>query len=180
MRFLSDIKNSVEEFKNIKSMTGAALMSALHIILGFCKIIISATFEIRFAFLALAAAGFLYGPIVAGVVGVIGDIISFAIRPNGFFFPGFTFNEFVYGFIYGLFFYRKKVTLKRIVGAELVATVAINIVLTPIWLNIMYGTKLFALPKLIKTVIMFPAECAVMYFVLTTVESIVANRKTNL
>ncbi|MBE6008519.1 MAG: folate family ECF transporter S component [Lachnospiraceae bacterium] len=172
MSMISAIRESAREFKKLPSLTGAALMSALHMILGYCKIVISTVFEIRFAFLALGVAGMLYGPVVAGVVGAIGDILVFIIRPNGFFFPGFTFNEFVYGFVFGLFFYKKRVTVKRIIAAKLTLSVLINIILTPIWLNMMYGSELFAIPRLIKAVVSFPAECVILYFIMTTAQKV--------
>ncbi|MBQ2753788.1 MAG: folate family ECF transporter S component [Firmicutes bacterium] len=172
MSMISMIRESAREFKRLPSLTGAALMSALHIILGYCKIIISTGFEIRFSFLALGVAGLFYGPVVAGIVGVIGDIITFFLKPNGFFFPGFTFNEFVYGFVFGLFFYKKRITVKRVVAAKLVLTVLINIILTPIWLNVMYGSELFAIPRLIKAVVSFPIECVILYLIMTTAQKV--------
>ncbi len=176
MNPISSIKTSADEFKKFSSLTGAALMSALHIILGYCKIIITTSFEIRFSFLALAASGMLYGPVVAGIVGVIGDILVYFLRPNGFFFPGFTFNEFVYGFVFGLFFYKKRVSVKRIVAAKATLTVIINLILTPLWLNIMYGSELFAVPRLIKAIILFPLECFLIYVVLNVMQKVKENK----
>ena len=169
---ISAVRDSVKELKKVTGLTGAALMSALHIILGYCKIVVSAFFEIRFSFLALAVAGLFYGPVVAGLVGAVGDIIIFFIRPNGFFFPGFTFNEFLYGFVFGLFFYKKRVTVKRVIVSKLVLSILIDIILTPLWLNIMYGSVLFALPRFIKAVVAFPVECVILYLIMTKAQSV--------
>lgn len=169
---ISSVRDSAKELKKVTGLTGAALMSALHIILGYCKIVISTFFEIRFSFLALAVAGLFYGPVVAGLVGAVGDIIIFFLRPNGFFFPGFTFNEFVCGFVFGLFFYKKRVTVKRIIASKFVLSILINIILTPIWLNMMYGSELFAIPRLIKAVVSFPVECVILYLIMTKAQSV--------
>ena len=178
MDVFSNIKESAKELKKISSLTGAAMLTALSIILGCCRIVISSTLEIRFGFLGLAVSGMFYGPVTAGIIGVITDIITFFIRPNGFFFPGFTLNQFIYGFVFGLFFYKKKVTLKRVILSKLLLTVIISLILNPIWLNMMYGSELFAIPRIIKAVVLFPIECGLLYFMATTAERIKGSKKS--
>ena len=75
------------------------------------------------------------------------------------------------GFLYGLFLYGKPVSLKRILSAELVVIVVCSLVLTPLWLKLMYGTSLIALPRIIRTAILYPINSALMYFVLRTIRN---------
>ena len=179
MNIISSIKDSATELKNTRSLTEAALLTAISIVLGsYCKIIISPTMEIRFGFLGLAMSGMFLGPVTGGIIGAVADIITYFIRPNGFFFPGFTLNQFIYGFVFGLFFYKKKVTVKRVILSKLVLTVIISLVLNPIWLNMMYGSELFALPRLIKAVVLFPVECGLLYFMAITAEKIRSGKKS--
>ena len=46
--------------------------------------------RVGFAFIALALAGMLYGPLAAGLVGAVGDILGMLLFPTGPYFPGFT------------------------------------------------------------------------------------------
>lgn len=59
----------------------------------------------------------MFGPIPAAIVGALGDILSFIIAPTGAYFPGFTINGFITGFIYGMFLYKNNVTPLRVVLA---------------------------------------------------------------
>lgn len=178
MNFIETMYESANKLKNVKVLTGSALLAALHIILDFMRIVVSATLEISFSFLAIAVAGMLYGPVVAAVVGAGADILAFFVKPSGFFFPGFTLNMAVTGFIFGMFFYKKQITLKRVMLAVLVESIIISLILTPIWLKIMYGSELFALARVIKTVTLYPINVALCYVACKNL-SIVRNKITN-
>lgn len=169
---IAGIRESSVEIKNVKSMTGSAMLIALDVILASVRIVVSNILEISFAFLALAVAGMLYGPVMGGMVGAIGDVIGYLIKPNGPFFIGFTISRFLSGFIFGLFLYKKKITLKRVIAACLFETVINNFILTPIWLNMMYGTQLFTIIRIIKNIAMFPINIAILYLVCKTVENV--------
>lgn len=166
-----------EEIKDIRSLTGAAMMTTLDVILDFFRIAISNIMEISFSFLAVATAGMMYGPIVGGIVGGVGDIIEFIIRPTGPFFPGFTLNKILMGVIYGLFLYKKEITWKRIALAVLVENFLSTIVLTPIWLNILYGTELFAIPRIIKMVALYPVNVVLLGLLCRLMKKVVLGKR---
>ncbi len=152
-----------ENLRDIRTLTGSALLIALAVIVDFFRLVISNLLEISFAFLAYAVAGILYGPIIAGMIGGISDILQYIVRPSGPFFPGFTLNAILSGFIFGLFLYKKKITVKRVAFAVLIEGIVVTLLLTPIWLSILYGAKIFALPRIIKFIIMFPLRVALIY-----------------
>lgn len=161
-------KSAFDELKNVKSITGAALLAALSPVLGMLTIVVNQFLQIGFTSLTHAMTGFLYGPVLAAVTGGVADIIKYMIRPTGKFFPGFTINEILTGFIYGAVFYKKQVTVKRVIVARLLIVVGINLVLTPIWLSIMYGNayKFMVPARLIKNLVMFPIDVFLRYNVL--------------
>jgi len=68
--------------------------------------------RVGFAFIALALAGMLYGPLAAGLVGAVGDILGMLLFPTGPYFPGFTLTAFFMGLIYGLFLYKEQSFLR--------------------------------------------------------------------
>lgn len=170
--FMADIRESAREIKNVRSLTGGAMLIALDLILNYTRIVISSFIEISFAFLAVAVSGMLYGPVMAGIMAAMADIIGFFVSPNGFFFPGFTLNAFLSGFMFGLFFYKKKITFKRVLAASICNTILFSFILTPMWLNMMYGSALISTARMIKAVACFPVNTALLYLVCKTVETV--------
>ncbi len=157
------------EIKKVRTLTGAALMTAATVILDFFRIVITQTMEISFSFLGVALAAMMYGPMVGGIVGGIADILEYIIRPSGPFFIGFTINKIVTGVIFGLFLYKKKPSLGRLTAALLVENIIVILILTPMWLNIMYGTAFFAIERIIRSTILFPIKLGVMYMLCRTI-----------
>lgn len=59
-------------------------------------------------FIAAIVAGMYLGPIRAGMVGLVADLIGFTMFPVGGFFPGFTLSAIVQGLLAGYFLEGKK------------------------------------------------------------------------
>ena len=72
------------------------------------------------------------------------------------------------GMIYGLFLYRKEISWQRVAAAHFVRTVVVSFLLNPLWLSLLYGYGFWAVitARFVKTVIMFPIETALLYFIL--------------
>ena len=155
-----------EKLSSPKTLTTVAILTALYIILFIFKLRISTTTEISFVYVASGVCGMFFGPLIGGLSAAVGDVISFFIAPNGEYFPGFTLSAFVSGFIYGWVLYGKPVSLKRVMVAVLMDMVICNLVLTPTWLNLMYGTSLLAVPRIIRTVVLYPVKITVLYQIL--------------
>ena len=115
------------------------MLTALHVVISSVRIVISNLLEISFSYLAVGVCAMMYGPLLTGLAGVIADLLNYIVRQSGPFFPGFTINAFVSAFIYGCFLYKKEVTLPRTIICRLTVVIVINLILTPIWLNILYG-----------------------------------------
>ena len=147
------------------------MLAALSLVLNQFTIAVSQFLEIGFSFLAAGTCAFLYGPWLAGLMGIVTDVAGYFLRPNGGFFPGFTLNEFLLGFLYGCWLYKKPVSLWRTFCACLSAVLVINLVLTPLWLNIMYGNAfVISGMRLIKNAVKLPLDTALLYFLLKAVE----------
>lgn len=161
-------QKAAKEMKNIRSITGAAIFMAMGPVLALCTIQINQFLQIGFTSLTHALTGYFYGPIVAMIAGGMADIIKYMLKPNGAFFPGFTLNEILVGFIYGLFFYNRKVTLPKTITARIIVTVGINLTLTPLWLSIMYGNayKFMVPTRLIKNLVMIPIDIFILHTLL--------------
>lgn len=164
------IKDSAKEVKSIISLCSASILSAIKIIIGgFTIPIIPNQLNIGFSHLVVALTGMYHGPVLAGLCGIVIDQIEFLLFPQGFYFPGFTLNAFLGGFISGLFFYQQKdITWKRVIIYRLTIVIIINLILTPLWINIMYGSPLLSAPRVIKQILVFPIDCILLYAVLKT------------
>jgi len=176
------VESSVQELRRVSSLTGAAMLSALNVILNQFTVVLSLTQKLGFSFLTVGVSGMLYGPVLTGLIGAGTDILKFFVGPpNGPFFPGFTLSEFLQGFLYGLFLYQKPVTLKRTFAAKLTTTLVINMTLTPLWLSMMYGDAFYVLvgARLLKNVLMLPIETALLYFLLKKVREFRPVRNEN-
>ena len=153
----------MSKMRNSKTITIAAMLISVAVILGFFKIPITNVIEIRFGSLPLAVAGSLLGPVVGGVVGGISDVLAYIVKPTGPFFPGFTINSILSGVIYGLTLKPDtdgNVSIKRIVISKLICTVLINMLLNTLWLSMLYGNafKVLFFSRLPKEIIMFPVN----------------------
>lgn len=168
------IKESTKELKKLSSLTGTAILTALKAVIAQFTIPVSNILEIGFSNIIVGATAMYYGPVLTGLAGVIADTIEYVLRPSGPYFPGFALNEFVVGFIYGCFFYKKEITLKRILCAEFLVFLIVNMGMTPLWLHILYGNGFIALftARIATQLIKLPINIALLYFLLTSLQRI--------
>ena len=105
MAFFDKFKRSALELTSIRCICVTAILIALDlvlkqftIVLPFCKISV--------AFIAIAAIGMLYGPVVGMLAGGICDVVGYFVTTQKYAFnPIFTIVEVTGGLIYGLFLY---------------------------------------------------------------------------
>lgn len=124
--------------------------------------------RISLTFIPESLMGILFGPFWTGIGSAVADVIGMLLFPKGPYFPGFTLNAFISGAIYGFFYYKKKLTWKRIMTATFLVTVIVHLFLTPLWLGLMYGADLsnFAwwLPRIVKNLFFFPIQVVATYY----------------
>ena len=116
-----------------------AMLVAIQVILSRVLSINLWNLKIGFAFVPIAIAGILLGPVGAGLTGTVADLIGATLLPSGTFFPGFTLTAFITAFGYG-FFLHKKQGMTNILGAVLFSEIIGTLLLNTKWLSILYGT----------------------------------------
>ena len=136
---LESVRLSVQEFGSVRTVAVCGMLIALKFVLGLFTVNVSNLLKVGFAFLPIAAAGMLFGPGVGGTVGALGDILAYFIQPTGPYFPGFTLNAFLSGFLYGLLLYRRALKFGRVCVAKAAVTILVNFLLNPLWLSFLYG-----------------------------------------
>ena len=116
-----------------------AMLVAIQVILSRVLSINLWNLKIGFAFVPIAIAGILLGPVGAGLTGTVADLIGATLLPSGTFFPGFTLTAFITAFGYG-FFLQKKQDMPHILAAVLFSEIVGTLLLNTKWLSILYGT----------------------------------------
>ena len=171
--------DAVRELHDPRTLATAAVLSAVHLVLNQFTIPVSQLLEVGFDFLAVAAIGYLCGPWVAGLSGIVTDLLGYILRPNGPYFPGWTLSAILVGVLYGLWLYRRPIKLWRVVLCKLNMVLLFNFLLTPLWLHITYGPSFVVLSslRLVKNVIKFPLDILLLMLVLKTCERVRADRR---
>jgi ECF transporter S component (folate family) len=153
-------------------LSGCGMLLALKVVLGMFTLNVSPVLKIGFSFLPVAAAGMLFGPLAGGMVGALGDIVSYFISPTGPYFPGFTLNAFLAGFLYGLFLYKKNVTFVRTFCAKASVTVCVSFLLNPLWLSVLYSKAFFVIlsARIVTNLILLPIDVLLLFGLLKTMK----------
>ena len=128
--------------------------------------------KIGFSGIPNQIADYLFGPITGCLFAGVLDIVKFFIRPDGPFFFGFTFNAMLAAFIYGCFYYKHKLTFRRVLIAKLVVILVVNVLLNTLWLDMLYGKGFLAiLPmRTVKNLIMWPVDSFIFFTVTRLIE----------
>ncbi|MDD2979338.1 MAG: folate family ECF transporter S component [Hespellia sp.] len=159
--------SSFHELKNARTLVASAMLLAVAVVLGFFTLQVTDYIKLGFASIANELSALMFGPVVGSLVATLADIIKYIVKPTGAFFPGFTISAFLGGLIYGMMFYKKPLSFKRILAAKVVEAVFINILLNTYWLTILYGSAFSVLlpARIIKQIVMVPIEAVIFYSV---------------
>jgi len=165
--------SSSKEMKNLKCITLLSMLGAVSIILGYLTFMPSQSIKVTFNFLPNEFVYYLFGPVTGAFFGAAMDILTYILRPTGPFFYGFTISAILNGLLYGILLYKRPVSLKRILIANLIQMLTINLLLNTYWLSILYGNAFMVLlpARAIKAAIMLPIESAMLYTLIRAVES---------
>ncbi len=72
----------------------------------------------------------------------------------------------------GASFIRKKSHYLELLLPRACITIFINLILTSLWLNILYQNPIFTFVRLIKNVVMFPIDVILLYTILKSAERV--------
>lgn len=156
---------------NNKKITtkGIALMGilmAMQLILTRFLVIQTNFVRIGFSFIPTTIMAMMFGPLLTGVGSTLSDFVGITLFPTvGAYFPGFSVSAFLSGAIYGWFFYKKEMTWQRVLIANIIVVVLVDMILNTYWLYLMMGPGVFAhVPvRIIKSLIVLPIQVSIMY-----------------
>lgn len=165
--------DSWHELKHLRTIVITAMFTAIGVILGFMFTIQLTDFlKIGLSSLANELTALVFGPVVGGLMGGVADIIKFVLKPTGAYFFGFTLNAILGPMIYGVIFYHRPITFRRILWAKLLVAVFVNLLLGTLWLSVMYGKGFIGLlpARAVKQVCSVPVEAFIFYLLAKALE----------
>lgn len=159
-------RDAAKETGRLKKLTFAALMIALCVMLSHVPSVpLWGGAKITWGFLARSVCAWVCGPVLGVLFGFTEDILSFFLTGGGGwpFFPGYTLTTMLGVLFYSLFFYRQKITIRRIFLAKLITNIQ-NVLLGALWSSILYGKAyvVMATGSAAKNLIMLPFQTAVL------------------
>ena len=159
-------QQAADEFKNIRVLAFAGMVTALAIILeSFPIYLLGQSLKIYFSFVVVSLGCACYGPLVGMGVGAVIDTLGFLLSSYGEpYFPGYLVTAVLSGFIYGVLLYKRKPTLLRIIVVRLIINYGSNVLLGSVWKAMLYGKGYYYYftTGLVKNTTMLPIEVLLM------------------
>lgn len=172
---LNILKHPFDDLKNIKNLAQCCMLVALSTITSFVTTVYPSAFlKISFTFIFLAIIGAKFGPVICGVCAAMADVLLCIIRPVGPYQPLLTLSAFAAGVLYGLFLYKNKCTLPRVIAVCATVGIVINQFVNTLFISMLYG-KVFSayfMVRLPKNLIMLPIEIILIYVTLNAINRI--------
>ncbi len=171
-KLLALISESYHEFKNVSTVTTCAMFGAMSVVLGYYSIRVTPNLKIGLGALPNELVDYLFGPVVGCLFGGAMDVVKYLIKPDGGFMFGFTFNAMLAAFIYGLFLYKRPLSLRRMLAAKLIVVILCNIILGTYWLSLLNGKGYLAIlpARIIKNLIQWPVDSLLFILVAKALE----------
>lgn len=132
-------KAAAADLKSTRNLVFAALMVAMARVLALIPSIPIAHTRLSFSFPARAMCALVCGPVAGMVYGFVEDILGFILQPTGEFFFGYTISTMAGMLVYALCFYRRRVTVVRIVAANVLVNIFVNAMMGSLWTMMIRG-----------------------------------------
>ena len=161
------LTDSAREFRSIRTIALCGVFAAMAFLLEQFVIPLPFT-RVGFSGLPNEIVDVLFGPALGSVFSGMLDVFKLILSGSGSWNPGLTFNAFLAGAIYGVFWYKKPISFWRILLAKLIVAIFVNVILGTLWLLPYYEKGYFLLlpSRLIKNLINAPIDSIILYFVL--------------
>ena len=145
---------------NTRMLVHLSILLAVEIILSRFFSISTPILKIGFAFVPLAICGILYGPVWAGVIGGLADLLGANLFPVGMYFPGFTISGALSGVVYGLFLHKKTCKWGNIIALVFIQRAVIGLCLSTYWLTFLTEVPFMVLltTRILQAVLLMPLQ----------------------
>ena len=169
-------REAAANLKNPRMLVMAAMIIALRAICKMMEIPLAPGLNINVAGIFNSVGSMVYGPVVGLVGSIVSDPLGYLLHPDGPYFLPFMLVDMSSAFLYGLFFWKRPLTVGRTMGAKFTVNMVSNVVLTSFIMKwyyyIFFGVEkaeaynLINLTRIGKNLVMFPIEAIVITIVL--------------
>ncbi len=155
-----------------KKIILSAMLLAVSIVLSRFVSIKTQLLVISLNFIPIMLSSIWLGPKYSTLIAALSDLIGAILFPFGSYFPGFTISAAITGLIYGLFLYKKSEKemkdsefIIRLIISSILALGVVGILLTSLWLNILYGSAYLVVvsSRVLTQVIMLPIQVVTIF-----------------
>ena len=167
-KIINYLKDPFKELKSTKTLTLCSMLVASCIVSSFFSFYVSTALKFSFTFIFVAIIAMKFGPIIAAFSAAFTDIIQFIVKPVGPYQPLLTLSCALVGIIFGIFLYKDKITLARIIVSKTIITVFVSTLIDTYLISVLYGNvfREFLMLRLPKNLIMLPIEIAILLVIL--------------
>ena len=169
-------REATANLKNTRMLALAAMIIALRAICKMVEIPIAPGLNINLAGIFNAVGAMVYGPVVGVAGAIVSDPLGYLLHPDGPYFLPFMLVDMSSSFIFGLLFWKRRLTVGRAMGAKFAVNMVSNVVLTSVIMKwyylIFYGVEkaeaynIINLTRIVKNLVMFPVEAILIAVVL--------------
>ncbi len=172
-KFVTLFTDSYREMKSVSTITMCAMFGAVAIVLGMFSINMGNYVRISFSSIPNGIVSYLFGPVVGGLFFGSMDILKYLLKPTAAYFPGLTLVTVLSGIIYGCMYYRKPVTLTRVLVSKFIVMLICNVILNTLCLSLLYGKGFMVLlpVRAIKNLVMWPIDSMIYYTLVKVLDS---------
>lgn len=124
--------------QTVRKIAVIGMLLAAQVVAGLFISIRTPWATIGFTFLPLSITAMAYGPVWGAVAAVMGDFLVASLGPYGYYPPMAT-TALLSGLIFGLFLYRKPLTLKRVILCVVTEAVVCSILVQTFWITTLTG-----------------------------------------
>ena len=166
-------REAAGNLKNTRMLVLAAIVIALRAVCKMLEIPLGPGLNINVAGLFNSVGAMVYGPVVGVVGAIVSDPLGYLLHPDGPYFLPFMLVDMSSSFLFGLFFWKRPLTVGRTMGAKFSVNMVSNVILTSVimkWYVSFFGLdmvyNLFNLTRVVKNLVMFPIEAILVAVVL--------------
>ncbi|MBR5524522.1 MAG: folate family ECF transporter S component [Clostridia bacterium] len=169
-------RDAAANLKDIRMLALAAMVVALRVVCKMIEIPIAPGLNINPAGFFNAVGAMVYGPVVGMLGAVVSDPLGYLMHPDGPYFLPFMLVDMSSSLIFGLLFWRRRLTVSRTMAAKFTVNMISNVVLTSIIMKwnyyVFYGVEkaeaysIINLTRIVKNLVMFPIEAILLTVVL--------------
>ena len=176
-------RDAFAELKDTKMLVFAAMIVVMRVALKtIIRVPLGPSLDITPAFMANALGAMVYGPVVGALGAIVSDVLGVMLRGDTYFLP-YVLTEISGSVIFGLFFYRQKITPTRVILSRFSICLFVNILLqTPIdmlyqYVYYGYNNVVLTIPRIFKNLFMFPLEAVALTVFLSAIQPITYRMK---